>query len=173
MRRVLVVCAVLILTAVIPGWGGDDRQNVPLFPNLSFTQLDGSRQLDLESFRGRPVLMSFWASWCGPCREELPELQKLSAELVDEGFALITINMDQSPIQGARFLQRFDIDVPVYRMDPRALQTLGVSSLPTNVLIDREGRPVQIYEGYSPEVPKEIRRLVLAMDGGAAKPGEK
>jgi thiol-disulfide isomerase/thioredoxin len=117
--------------------------------------------------------MTFWASWCGPCREELPELQKLSADLVDEGFALITINMDQSPIQGARFLQRYDIDVPVYRMDPRAIQALGVSSLPTNVLIDREGRPVQIYEGYSPEVPKEIRRLVLAMDGGSLEPGAK
>jgi thiol-disulfide isomerase/thioredoxin len=173
MRRVLVVFTVFILMGVVPSQGADDRQKVPEFPNLSFTQLDGSRQLDLESFRGRPVLMTFWASWCGPCREELPELQKLSVDLVDEEFALITINMDQSPIQGARFLQRYDIDVPVYRMDPRAIQALGVSSLPTNVLLDRQGRPVQIYEGYSPEVPNEIRRLVLAMEGGPGEPGEK
>jgi thiol-disulfide isomerase/thioredoxin len=166
MRRVLVVVVVLLMVGLAPSLGADDGKEMPEFPNLAFTQLDGSRQLDLESFRGRPVLLTFWASWCGPCREELPELQKLSAELVDEEFALITINMDQSPFQGVRFLQRYEIDVPVFRMDPRAIQALGVNSLPTNVLLDREGRPVQIYQGYSPAVPDEIRRLVLEMDGG-------
>ena len=173
MRRVLVVFVVLLAVGAAFGQAADDGKEVPVFPNLAFTQLDGSRQLDLESFRGRPVLMTFWASWCGPCREELPELQKLSGELADEGFALITINMDQSPAQGARFLQRYEIDIPVYRMDPRTLQALGVNSLPTNLLLDREGRPVQIYRGYSPEVPNEIRRLVLEMDGGPREPGEK
>jgi hypothetical protein len=58
-------------------------------------------------------------------------------------------------------------------MDPRAIRALGVTSLPTNVLLDREGRPVQIYEGYSPAVPGEIRRLVLQMDGGPEESGEK
>ncbi len=57
--------------------------------------------------------------------------------------------------------------------EDRALQALGVNSLPTNVLLDRERRPVQIYRGYSPEVPKEIRRLVLEMDGGAGESGDK
>jgi thiol-disulfide isomerase/thioredoxin len=173
MRRVLVVCAVLFAVGAAFGQGAGDGEEVPVFPNLAFTQLDGSRQLDLESFSGRPVLMTFWASWCGPCREELPELQKLSAELADEGFALVTINMDQSPAQGARFLQRYDIDIPVYRMNQRTIQALGVNSLPTNLLLDRERRPVQIYRGYSPEVPNEIRRLVLEMDGGPGESGEK
>lgn len=173
MRRVLVAFAFLFVMGAALGLEAEDGQKVPVFPNLAFTQLDGSRQLDLESFEGRPVLMTFWASWCGPCRQELPELQKLAAELADEGFALITINMDQSAVQGIRFLQRYEIDVPVYRMDPRALQALGVNSLPTNVLLDRERRPVQIYRGYSPEVPKEIRRLVLEMDGGAGESGDK
>jgi thioredoxin-like negative regulator of GroEL len=75
--------------------------------------------------------------------------------------------MDQSPVMGERFLQKHDIDVPVYRMDPRALSQLGVQALPTNVLLDREGRPVRIIRGYSPELPAEIRRLVAAMDAGS------
>ena len=135
-----------------------------MFPNLAFTSLDGTRQLDLESFRGRPVLMTFWASWCGPCRQELPELQKLSVELKDKGFALVTINTDQSAFVGAQFLQKYNIDVPVYRMGRRELMELGVNALPTNLLLDREGRPVMILRGYSPAVPDEIRRLVLEMD---------
>ena len=99
----------------------------------------------------------------------MPELQKLVAELADSEFALVTINVDESPAMGLRFLQRYNIDVPVYRMDQRTLMGLGVKSLPTNMLLDREGRPVMILNGYSPAVPAEIRRLVLEM--GAAPKG--
>jgi thiol-disulfide isomerase/thioredoxin len=164
MRRVLVVLIVFCASLGLTASATDPVKEVPVFPNLAFTTLDGSRQLDIESFRGRPLLMTFWASWCGPCRQELPELQKLTVELADSGFALVTINMDRSAVMGARFLQQYDIDVPVYRMDQRTLIELGVSSLPTNMLLDPEGRPVMILRGYSPAVPGEIRRLVMEMD---------
>jgi len=173
MRRVLVVFVVLYASLGLTASATDPVEEVPVFPNIAFTSLDGSRQLDLESFRGRPLLMTFWASWCGPCRQELPELQKLSVELADKGFALVTINTDQSAIVGARFLQKYNIDVPVYRMDQRTLLELGVNSLPTNLLLDREGRPVMILRGYSPAVPEEIRRLVLAMDDAPVGSGER
>jgi thiol-disulfide isomerase/thioredoxin len=163
--------AVLSLTAAfasVPSGAADGPAKVPVFPNFGFSSLDGSQQIDLESLRGRPVLLTFWASWCGPCRQELPELQKLAAELADTGFTLITVNTDDSPAMGTRFLQRNGIEVPVYRMSDRDLATLGVRALPTNVLLDREGRPLQIFKGYSPEVPAEIRRLVMALGAGAA-----
>jgi len=164
MRPVLVVFVVLTLfiSGSVPA--ADQQEKTPLFPNLAFTAIDGSAQIDLESFRGRPVLLTFWASWCGPCREELPELQRLYGELAGSGFVLLTINMDTNPVLGARFLKQFGISVPVYRMDPKALANLGLKALPTNVLIDREGRPALIQRGYSPEVPGQIRKLVLAMD---------
>ena len=164
MRRVLFLIAVIVAVGSVPAAAEGTPQQVPVFPNLAFTALDGVSQIDLESLRGRPVLLTFWASWCGPCRQELPELEKLAGVLAGDGFVLITVNMDQTPAMGARFLQKHDIDVPVYRMDARALSQLGVQALPTNVLLDREGRPVQIFRGYSPAVPGEIHRLVLAMD---------
>ena len=173
MRQVLVAFVVLVAVLTAPIDGAGTEPEVPVFPNLAFTTLDGSRQLDLESFIGRPVLVTFWASWCGPCREELPELQKLAVELADEGFALITINVDNSPVMGSRFLEKYNIEVPVYRMDRMTLANLGVDSLPTNLLLDRERRPVQIYRGYSPAVPGEIRRLVLEMDSASEGPSEK
>jgi thiol-disulfide isomerase/thioredoxin len=150
---------------------GADGSEVPRFPNLSFLSVDGTQRIDLESLRGRPVLLTFWASWCGPCRMELPELQKLADELQSEGLALVTVNMDRTPAMGMKFLERYGIDVPVYLMSRADLARLGVESLPTNVLIDREGRPVQIYEGYSPAVPEEIRRLISEMEGGPSTAG--
>lgn len=156
-----------VLLLAGPGAGlADDAAEIPVFPNYPFMAMDGSSQLDLESLRGRPVLLSFWASWCAPCREELPELQELSQELADTGFTLIAVNVDESPAVGLRFLERHQIDLETYRMRNSDLRTLGLSSLPTNVLLDREGRPVQIYKGYSPEVPAEIRRLVSEMGRG-------
>jgi thiol-disulfide isomerase/thioredoxin len=172
MRRVLFLVTVIAAIVSFSAAAEDAPQQVPVFPNQTFTALDGVSQIDLESLRGRPVLLTFWASWCGPCRQELPELEKLVDELAGEGLVLITVNMDQTPAMGARFLQRYDFDVPAYRMDPRALTQLGVKALPTNVLLDREGRPVQIYRGYSPEVPEEIRRLILAMDPAPGDGGE-
>jgi thiol-disulfide isomerase/thioredoxin len=173
MRRVLVAVFVLCASLGLIASAADPVEEVPVFPNFAFTSLDGARQLDIESFRGRPLLMTFWASWCGPCRQELPELQKLSVELADKGFALVTINTDQSAIVGARFLQKYNIDVPVYRIEQRTMMALGLGALPTNVLLDREGRPVMILSGYSPAVPGEIRRLVLAMDEAPVGPDER
>lgn len=167
MRRILSLITVTVAVATFSIAADEVPQQVPVFPNLEFTALDGVSQIDLESLRGKPVLLTFWASWCGPCRQELPELEKLVGELAKEGFVLITINMDQSPEMGMRFLQQHDIDVPAYRMDQRELSQLGVRSLPTNVLLDREGRPVRIFNGYSPALPSEIRRLVVAMDAGS------
>lgn len=172
MRRVLAVSAVIFAT-LFGGAGGlrAETGEIPPFPNLTFLSVDGTTRIDLESLRGRPVLLTFWASWCGPCRMELPELQKLATDLEDEGLALVTVNMDRTPAMGMKFLERYGIDVPVYLLGGRELAQLGVSSLPTNVLIDRSGRPVQIYEGYSPAVPGEIRRLVKAMEGSGSTSG--
>ena len=135
----------------------------PVFPDLPMYSLDGSSQISVHDFMGQPLLLSFWASWCGPCREELPALEKINADLGDDGFVLLTINMDENPSMGVRFLERYDLDIPVYRMHPQTLLELGVKSLPTNVLIGLDGRPVRIYQGYHPTVPEEIRRLVEEM----------
>ena len=136
----------------------------PVFPEgVVFTSLDGTRTMNIEEFRGRPVLLTFWASWCGPCRVELPELSQLYGELVGRGFVLITVNMDRHPMAGQRFLQALELSLPTYRLDPRMAKILGVDALPTSVLLDQDGRFVQAYKGYTPSVVEDVRRLVVEM----------
>jgi len=172
MRRVLACCALGLL--VVGAAVADDTTppKVPPFPNYTLFTLDGSSTVQLADFRGRPVLLTFWASWCGPCRVELPELKKLYGELVGTGFVLLTVNVDTSPTAATRFLDALGLELPTYKMTSRDLVQLGINSLPTNVLLDAEGRPVQIYRGYSPEMIQDIRRLVSEMRGGDAPTGE-
>jgi thiol-disulfide isomerase/thioredoxin len=165
------VIAVLILALATPLAAADEESTeIPVFPDIKMSTLDGSGEVGLADFRGRPVLLSFWASWCGPCRIELPELQELYKELAGDGFVLLTINVDAAPEFANRFLAQLGISVPVYRMGQRDLVELGVSALPTNILLDHEGRPVHIYTGYSPTLPQEIRRLVEEMSAEESRP---
>ncbi len=161
MRRALALSALLLLVGGVVST--DEPPPVPPFPDLPLYRLSDGEPVQLSSFAGRPVLLAFWASWCGPCRVELPELDRLQDELAPTGFALVTVNVDNHPAAGHRFLAALGIDVPVYRMNRVDLMRLGVSSLPTSLLLDREHRPVEIYEGYSPDVVREVRRLVEKM----------
>jgi thiol-disulfide isomerase/thioredoxin len=163
MRRVLASIA-LVVGLAAPVVAADDGAEAQPFPNLSMTTLDGTADINLDSFRGRPVLLTFWASWCGPCRVELPELRDLYGELVGEGFVLLTINVDNSPLIAERYLAKLGLKIPVYRMSRRDISALDINALPTNILLDRGGTVVMATLGYDPAMPAEIRRLVSQMD---------
>ncbi len=163
MRRVLVI-GLLSIGLLASSSATTETGDAPVFPNMTLKTLDGAGSVAIESFRGRPVLLSFWASWCGPCREELPELQRLYNELAGQGFVLLTVNVDVSPLIANRFLAHLGVKVPVYRMDQRDIQALDINALPTNILLDREGRAVMVSAGYTPTVSEQIRRLVTLMD---------
>jgi thiol-disulfide isomerase/thioredoxin len=150
-----------------------DRRDPALFTDLTLRTPDGSGSVTLGSFQGRPVLLSFWASWCGPCRVELPELERLYRDLLGEGFVLLTINVDSVPAIADRYLSQLGISVPVYRMDQRDLVELDINALPTNILLDRVGQPVMVATGYSPTVPEDIRRLVREMGGSGGHEGDR
>jgi thiol-disulfide isomerase/thioredoxin len=153
------VVAAVCLSATLVAAG----EEMPPFPSFPFQNLDSGKVVTLEQLRGKAVLITFWASWCGPCRVELPELERLNAELGDQGFVLLAVNVDSSVSAARRFLELNKLRLPVYRMDRADLAKIGVSGIPTNLLLDREGRPVQLYEGYSPEVAGAIRTQVREM----------
>jgi thiol-disulfide isomerase/thioredoxin len=159
-RFVLAVLSSMIVSGVVVA---EEPQERPLFPEVTFTALDGQTTMTMSEFRGRPVLVTFWASWCGPCRVELPELSKLYGELAGTGFVLITVNVDLNPVAGRQFLERLGLRLPVYRLQPMETKRLGINALPTNILLDTEGRLVRAYKGYEPQVVEEVRQMVVDM----------
>lgn len=157
----------LLLLVVVSGLSFAAGEEDPPFPDLEMTPLGGGDTVSLESFRGRPVLLAFWASWCGPCRVELPELEELYGELAGTGFVLLTVNVDTSPRAAEAFVDRHDIDAPVFRVDRMTLAKIGIRSLPTSILLDGEGRVAELFRGYSPTMPDQLRDAVLELTGSS------
>ncbi|HPA81248.1 MAG TPA: TlpA disulfide reductase family protein [Thermoanaerobaculales bacterium] len=172
MRRVLAIGVLAALLAAPSAAAAGPAQR-PELPALTLRTLDGTGSVAVDSFRGRPVLLSFWASWCGPCRVELPELESLYKELLGDGFVLLTVNVDSVPAIASRYLAQLGVSVPVYRMDQQDLIKLDINALPTNILLGREGQTLMFSTGYSPTVAEDIRRLVREMGSvGAAGLGD-
>ena len=161
MKRFVFLAAVVFVMLSSLLWGGDRTP----FPNVEFHPLGGQESVMLEDLRGRPVLVAFWASWCGPCRAELPELVELAHQLKDSGLVLMAVNVDSTAAAGQRFLERAGIEVSAVRLSDQEQRMIGIRSLPTTILLDGEGFAAQIYTGYSPAVIDSIRRLVTGMTG--------
>ena len=135
-------------------------------PELRF--VDGAgRALTLADFRGKLLLLNIWATWCAPCREEMPALDRLQARLGGPGFHVVAVSVDQ---QGPAIAQRFFAEIGVKSLDfyidrsARAAFQLDAAGLPATLLIDRQGREIGRHLGPvkwdSPEVVEELRRRV-------------
>lgn len=94
----------------------------------------------LSDLQGQPVVLNFWASWCGPCRSEMPELQRLHDRLGEAGVVVLGVNQGESPATAAAFLETLGLSFPV-ALDQRTgvSQQYLVNSLPTTFFIDRAG----------------------------------
>ena len=115
----------------------------------------------LVDFRGKIVLLDFWASWCGPCRKSLPLYNQMYNELGDTNFEIIAINTDEDPADGLRFLERYPVDYLVLK-DPVAtvppLYQLKV--MPSSYLIDQNGVIQNIFAGFREGEMAAVRNAV-------------
>jgi thiol-disulfide isomerase/thioredoxin len=134
----------------------------PPFPDVTLIDAKGGVQT-LKSVLGRATVINFWATWCGPCRMELPELQALYDELGGKGVVVLAVNVDSPREHVGPYMKRLRLSLPVYFLDPEAEGGLGIRSLPTTVLLDAAGGVVESWAGYSPESMRELRELAEAV----------
>ena len=133
-------------------------------PDLQFVNGSGA-EVSLASFRGKIVLLNVWATWCAPCREEMPALDKLQAALGSDKFQVVALAVDKSGIEGAK---KFLADIKAERLEPYADPTakegtrLKVIGMPTTILIDAEGREIGRLIGPAHWDSPEARRLIEA-----------
>ncbi len=133
-------------------------------PDFTLRSAEG-KNLRLKEQRGQVVLVNFWASWCGPCRQEMPHLNRLYDKYRASGFTLLGVNIDDDPRKATGTAAQWGLKFPVLLDADKAVSKLyDLGSMPATVLIDRDGKVRFLHRGYregmEESYEKQIRELV-------------
>jgi thiol-disulfide isomerase/thioredoxin len=140
-------------------------------PDLAFTDADG-KQMSLADFRGRTVLLNLWATWCVPCRKEMPTLDALEAKLGAKDFQVVAVNIDtRDPNKPKTFLKQIGVQKLSYYADPSAksfqdLKAIGRAfGMPTTLLVDPNGCEIGSIAGPAEWASDDALKLIRAALG--------
>lgn len=166
-RGALLLIATMALCAC-----GEQRFLAPDAPDFSLPLLAAPGDITLSEYRGDVVYVTFWASWCVPCREEMPFLTALWQRHRDEGLQVIGINVDEDLEAARKFAADFDIEFPLVRDEDRSVSKLyRVAGYPSHYVLDRRGKVRYSALGFTETdtlaVTQEVETL-LAEPGDAA-----
>jgi thiol-disulfide isomerase/thioredoxin len=118
-----------------------------LAPDFEFSNLDGER-MRLSDFRGQVVFLNFWATWCAPCRIEMPEIMTIQEKYADQ-VAVIALNNGEAHRPASRFIDNLELNFAAVAMDPtqEIVRRYQVYGMPTSFFIDAEGVITRVHEG--------------------------
>lgn len=134
--------------------------------NFTLPAASGEK-ISLANQLGKVVLINYWATWCGPCQEELPELDRLQNKYRQRGFSILAISVDNDPENVKAFLKKYDIKLlGLWDRDKKTAEAYAVEAMPSSYLVDRNGIVRAIYRGYD---PKEFKRLETEVEVLLAK----
>ena len=133
-------------------------------PDFTLKNLKGSN-LKLSEHRGEVVMINFWASWCAPCRQEMPHLNDLYMRYKDLGFTLLAINVEEDSAQAQQMARELKMAFPVlFDTENKVSKMYDVSAMPSTVIVDRSGNMRFLHRGYQPgyedEYQQQIRELI-------------
>lgn len=140
-------------------------------PKVSFVDAAG-KERSLAEWKGKVVLLNLWATWCAPCRKEMPGIDRLKAELGSADFDVVAVSVDRTGIAGAKkFLEQIKVERLEVLSDPSARMsaTLRAIGMPATLLIDREGREIGRLVGPAEWDSEEAKRLIRAAIAGGAR----
>jgi thiol-disulfide isomerase/thioredoxin len=132
-------------------------------PDFTLASKDGGN-MRLQEQLGNVVLINFWASWCGPCREELPYLEALQQEYANLGFTILAVNVDEDPSKADILLNDIAVSFPVlFDVNDDVSKLYQVKAMPTTVIIDRDGKQRLLHHGYKSGDEVKYKQAVKAL----------
>jgi peroxiredoxin len=153
--------AAIVVASTAFAAGSDSSGPAPAF---TLTTLDGQPG-GLSTYKGQVVMVNFWATWCGPCQQEMPLLDQMYKKYKPAGFTLIGVNVDKEAPAVKALLARKPVSFPVL-LDPanQVSKAYHVDEMPSSVIIDRKGQIRYLHRGYKPgdenDYQDRIRQLI-------------
>lgn len=151
-----------LLLCALPAFGAADGGKAPDFKLAA----RGGSQINLSQYKGQVVMINFWATWCGPCRQEMPLLESIYKKYNKMGFVLLGVNVEpDSNAADAWLAKQAPVTFPILYDTESAVTTLyNVNSMPSTVIVDRKGNVRMLHRGYKPgdenEYLDQIRTLI-------------
>lgn len=155
MRHLLLGLALLASSAA----AAPAQENNPTFPDLELAGAEGS-SVRLSQLKGNVILLNVWATWCAPCRMELPVVQHMYDKYSDRNFVVLAVNIDADRRKIEPFMKRYNISLPIYYAAPEDAGQMTAFGIPTTFLIGPDRNLIDRWVGYSPEVEERWKQLI-------------
>lgn len=156
----LTLVSITVLLASFNTFAGGEKGPAPDF---TLASKEGGN-IRLQEQIGNVVLINFWASWCAPCREELPYLEALQQEYSDLGFTILAVNVDQEPAKAEILLKDIAVTFPVlFDVNDKVSRLYDVQAMPTTVIVDRDGNQRLLHHGYKSGDEVKYKHAVKAL----------
>jgi peroxiredoxin len=132
-------------------------------PDFTLSAQSG-KPVALTQYKGQVVMLNFWASWCGPCRQEMPLLDSIYKKYNKVGFTMIGVNVEPDPKAANVWLKQTPVSFPIlYDTDSKVSTLYGVAGMPSTVIIDRKGNVRMIHRGYKPGDEEEYLSSIRSL----------
>jgi peroxiredoxin len=119
-------------------------------PDFTLAARDGGK-VSLAALKGQVVMINFWATWCGPCRQEMPLFAQLQSKYEPLGFTLLAVNVEPDSTAAVNWLKGMPITFPIlFDTDSAVAGRFGVEGMPSTVFVDRQGQVRYVHRGYKP-----------------------
>ncbi len=124
----------------------------------------GGKTIDLSQYKGQVVMINFWATWCGPCRQEMPLLEQLHKKYKPMGFTLLGVNVEPDSKAAADWLKTTPVSFPIlFDTDSKVSKLYAVAGMPSTVIVDRKGNLRWLHRGYKPGDENQYLNQVRAL----------
>jgi len=132
-------------------------------PEFQLEMLDGSK-FNLVDHRNKVLILDFWASWCGPCLQVMPQVDKVAAEFAEQGVKLVAINLEETPDRVKAALERLQLHMPVaLDRNGRVAEKYGATSIPQTVIIGPDGKVARLFVGASARFDEQLRTALRSV----------